>query len=93
VDDWPALVGSHEVAHPIDNRAYETTSITSTLDSYLVLSSEVEGPYQDVQEPGTGRHCAEPLSSPDSDPLPDPFPYSFAIRDDLDKSSYNTTGR
>ena len=92
VDDQPALVGSHEVAHrtgttvlEIDCRAYnETTSITDPLDSDLALSSWVEGPHQDVQNPGTGQHCAVPPRSTDADPFPDPF----AISDDLGKPSY-----
>jgi hypothetical protein len=77
LDDRPALAGSHEVAQrtgsttlEIDDREYnDAASVTDTIDSDLVLSSQIERPYQDVQNPGTGQP-----SSPDADRFPDPSP-------------------
>ena len=91
VDDHAALVGSPEAVHrtgttavEVDNGAYETPSITNTHDTYLGLNGGVEEPSQEVQNSGTGQHCAVPLSSATANPFPDPF----TTFDDLGKYSY-----
>jgi hypothetical protein len=92
VEDQPAVVGSHEASNgtgpihlEIDDRAYETASITDTPDPDIVPSCGVQGPHQDLQDPGTWQRSTVPLSSANTDPILDPL---VTTDDLLDKASY-----